>query len=273
MEDVSTRISTGPVAGRLQDKVVLVTGAGSGQGQAAALLFAAAGARVSATDISEKGIAETADLAAKQGLHIEASLVDASSEAEVDDWVTKTVKNHGRIDALYNNGAGAHMVPFEAMTLSQWHETLRLELDVVFVPTKAAWKHFIDRKGGSVINIASVSGMYATEFLGASAHAAGKGGVIGWTRQLALEGAKHWIRVNSISPGPIVTPASLPFYNANEKFRKIFDGWPLLPRTGRPLDVAYAGLFLASDESSFITGANLVVDGGTSSKMGASDRS
>ena len=272
MDDISAHISTGPVAGRLENKVVLITGAGSGQGQAAALLFAAAGAKVFASDISDTGLANTIALAARDGSTIQTALVDASSESQVEEWVKASVHAYGGIDVLYNNGAGAHLAPFESMTLTQWHETLRLELDVVFIPTKAVWKHLIDRKGGSIINIASVSGMYASEYLGASAHAAGKGGVIAWTRQLALEGAKHWIRVNSISPGPIATPATFPIYNGDEDFRRVFDGWPLLSRTGRPIDVAYAGLFLASAESNFITGANIVVDGGTSSKLGLADR-
>jgi NAD(P)-dependent dehydrogenase (short-subunit alcohol dehydrogenase family) len=124
------------------------------------------------------------------------------------------------------------------------------------------------KQGGSIINIASVSGMRATEFLGAAAHAAGKSGVIGFTRQLALEGAPYWIRANSISPGPIVTPVTEPILGTNKPFSDCFHGWPLLSRVGRPADVAYAGLFLASNESSFITGANLTVDGGWAVKGG-----
>ena len=178
------------------------------------------------------------------------------------------VARHGGIDVLYNNGAGVHMVPFAEMTLQQWQETLHWELDVVFIPTKAAWPHLIARGGGSIINIASASGMRGSEFLGAAAHAAGKSGVIGFTRQLALEGAPHWIRVNAISPGPIVTPATQGFYEGSAEFRHHFDGWPLLARTGRPLDVAYLGLFLASDESTFMTGVNIPVDGGWTCKGG-----
>ena len=145
---------------------------------------------------------------------------------------------------------------------------MRLELDIVFIPMRAAWLHFIKRGGGSIINIASVSGMRASEFLGAATHATGKSGVIGFTRQLALEGAPHWIRANSISPGPIVTPVTQALLETSKEFSDRFNGWLMLARTGRTSDVAFAGLFLASDGSSFITGANLTVDGGWSAKGG-----
>jgi len=268
MIDLQSRFSKGIVGGRLAGKVVLVTGAASGQGQAVALLFAEAGATVIASDINAQGLEGTATLAKQRGVSVELSMVDAADPDGTSRWVDAAAAAHGGIDVLYNNGAGVHMVPFADMTLQQWHETLRWELDVVFIPTKAAWPHLTRRGGGSVINIASVSGMRGSEFLGAAAHAAGKGGVLGFTRQLALEGAPHWIRVNAISPGPIVTPTTQGLYDVSSEFRHHFDGWPLVARTGRPIDVAYAGLFLASEESAFITGVNLPVDGGWSCKGG-----
>ena len=263
-----SRFSKGPVAGRLAGKTALVTGAGGGQGQSVALLFARAGATVIGSDIGDAGVAATAELARQQGLGITMDCVDASDEDAVDLWVADAAERHGGIDILYNNAAHTHFAPFAEMTVTQWRETLRLELDVVFLPTRAVWPHMIARGGGSIINIASVSGMRASEDLGAAAHAAGKGGVIGFTRQLAMEGAPHWIRVNTISPGPILTTVTEIMSNENQAFRERFNGWPMLGRTGRPIDVAYAGLFLASDESTFVTGANLTVDGGWSGKGG-----
>ena len=262
------RNSTGPVARRLMGKIALVTGAGSGQGQSVALLFARAGARVAAIDISAEGLARTSALAAAEQLELDACRVDASDASMVTEWVDGVAARHGGIDVLYNNGAAAHMAPFGELTLEQWRDTLKGELDVVFLPTRAAWRHLIVRGGGSIINVASVSGMRGTEFLGAGAHAAAKAGVIGFTRQLALEGASHWIRANSLSPGPILTPLTRGFYDSNAEFRHAFDGWPLISRSGDPVDIAYAGLFLASDESRFITGVNLPIDGGWSSKGG-----
>lgn len=262
------RVSMGPVQDRLAGKVALVTGAGSGQGQAVALLFARAGAIVVASDINAAGVQATAALAARAQLTVHCSTVDAADARGVDQWVGEAVSRYGGIDILYNNGAGTHMVELVNMTLQEWQQTLRWELDVVFVPTKAAWPHLVARGAGSIINIASVCGMRGTEFLGAAAHAAGKAGVIGFTRQLAVEGAPHWIRANSISPGPILTPATQGLYDESAEFRHHFDGWPLLARTGRPLDVAYTGLFLASDESTFMTGVNIPVDGGWACKGG-----
>jgi len=262
------RFSRGPVANRLTGKVVVVTGAGSGQGQAVSLLFARAGAVVVASDVNTAGLASTAQLAAAEGLSVAVTTLDATNQPGVKTWIDEAAATHGGIDVVYNNGASVHMAPFPEMSLQQWQETLRGELDVVFLPSQSAWPHLIARGGGSIINIASVSGMRGAEFLGAAAHAAGKGGVIGFTRQLAVEGAPYWIRVNSISPGPILTPPTQAIYDADAEFRHTFDGWPLLARTGRPDDVAYAGLYLACDESTFVTGINIPIDGGWSCKGG-----
>ena len=267
------RVSRGPVENRLAGKVALISGVGGGQGREVALLFARAGAIVAGCDINADGLSGTEELARKAGVELDLAVVDVADETKVRSWVDGVAARHGGIDILYNNGAGAHFAPFAEMTIEQWHETLRLELDTIFVPSQAAWSHMIARGGGSIINIASISGMRGAEVIGsagAAAHAAGKGGVIGFTRQLAAEGASHWIRVNSISPGPILTPASEALVDQSPDFRRMFDGMSLLARFGYPTDVAYMGLFLASDESAFVTGANLPVDGGVTAKVGAS---
>jgi meso-butanediol dehydrogenase/(S,S)-butanediol dehydrogenase/diacetyl reductase len=263
------KISKGPCAGRLQGKVALVTGAGGGQGQAVSLLFAEAGAKVCASDINAATLDQTRALAEQRGLEIDIATADASSPESVSAWVDGAMQRYGRIDVLYNNGAGVHMAPIDQMTFEQWKDTIRMELDVIYLPTKAVWPIMTQQQGGSIINIASCAGMLAAEGLGTSAHAAGKGGVIALTRQLSLEGAPHWIRVNCISPGPIMGPALQRPYDDSPYFRKLFDSTPSLDRHGYPLDIAYAGLFLASDESTFITGINLPIDGGATSKVGA----
>lgn len=263
------RISHGDCRGRLQDKVALITGAGGGQGRVVAQKFAEAGALVFASDVNAATLEQTRVEAEARGLQIATSVVDASSSDDVQAWVGEAAGKHGRIDVLYNNGAHVHMAPFEDITINQWHETIRLELDVIFMPTKAVWPIMKAQQGGSIINIASCAGILASEGIGASAHSAGKGGVISVTRQLALEGAPHWIRVNCISPGPIMGPHLQGLYDASQDFRTLFDSTPMLDRHGFPADIAYAGIFLASDESQFITGINLAIDGGGVNKIGA----
>lgn len=257
------QISTGIVEQRLDNKVVLITGVGGGQGREAAILFAKAGATVVGCDVKEEGCQETLQMASDNNLSIDISILDASNQGEVKQWVDSAVNKYGGIDVLYNNAGFAHFAKFEEMTTFQWNETLRLELNIVFFPTQAAWPHLMKR-GGSIINISSVCGMRGTENLGAAAHAATKAGVIGLTKQLALEGGPYWIRVNSISPGPIVTPATQAVMEVDPKYKEAFEKTTLLPRAGQPIDVAYTALFLASDESKFITGANYTVDGGWS---------
>ncbi len=270
-EKIVSRNSTGNVAGRLENKIAVITGAAAGQGREVALLFARAGARVVGCDINAADLAATAELANREGLQLDLRIVDATDQIEVVTWIDEAATRYGGIDILYNNCASAQFAPFADMTLKQWQETLQRELDVVFIPSQAVWRHMIARGGGSIINIASVFGMRGCEpvaGMGLAAHAAGKGGVIGFTNQLAVEGAPHWIRANCISPGPILTETTRGEVEQHSDFRRLFEGIPLLNRAGFPPDVAYAGLYLASDESSFVTGVNLPVDGGVCCKVG-----
>ena len=267
------RVSKGAVDGRLGGKVALITGAGGGQGRQAALLFAKAGAQIVSCDISAEGLAETARVAKVQGFTIDTATVDATDEKQVQEWVDEAAGRHGGIDILYNNGAKAHFGAFPDVSIEQWRDTLRFELDVVFVPSRAVWRHMIAAGGGCIVNIASVLGMRgfpAAGNIGGTPHAAGKAGVIGLTNQLAAEGARHWIRVNAISPGPIRTPVVEAMMEENPGFKKLADGCTMLSRPGYAQDVVYAGLFLCSDEASFITGVNLPVDGGSASMVGLS---
>jgi meso-butanediol dehydrogenase/(S,S)-butanediol dehydrogenase/diacetyl reductase len=267
------RLSRGPVEGRLAGKIAVITGAGGGQGREVALLFAKAGASVIGCGRSAEGLAATRVLAEEAGLTIDLACVDVSDEASVTTWIDGATERHGGIDILYNNAASVRFAPFAEMTAEQWHYTLRNELDTVFFPSRAVWRHMTMRGGGSIVNVASVAGMRGMEVVenaGATAHAAGKGGVLGFSRQLATEGAAHWIRVNAIAPGPIATPGVEAVVAASPEFKEFLEGITLLKRFGQSVDVAYMALFLASDESAFVTGAEFVVDGGAASRMGVS---
>jgi meso-butanediol dehydrogenase/(S,S)-butanediol dehydrogenase/diacetyl reductase len=234
------------------------------------LLFARAGAIVFGADLpaAEARNAETGRLADQQGLRFHAATLDVSQEAAVRDWIERGVAEAGKIDILYNNAGFAHFLPVEDLTQHHWHDTLRCELDVVFFPTRQAWPHVRRQRGGSIINVASISGSLGTPLLPGVPHAAGKGGVLGATKQFALEGAPYGIRVNAISPGPTWTPVTRAALADDPRGREIFESLPSLHRAGDPEDIAYAAVFLASDEASWITGIDLPVDGGYGSKGG-----
>jgi meso-butanediol dehydrogenase/(S,S)-butanediol dehydrogenase/diacetyl reductase len=255
----------GPSNGRLAGKVALITGTGGGQGRAAALLFATEGAAVVGCDLKTDGAEETVDLVRAVGGAMDSTHpLDLTDEDAVRAWIDTAVDQHGCIDVLYNNAGATRFDPIEQESYEDWQFTLRNELDVVFLATKHAWPH-LKKRGGSVILVGSTAGLTGSMTLMRSAHTATKGGVIALTRQLAAEGAWHGIRVNCISPGMVMTPATQDdiFSNPLHPMYRIRDHIPL-GRIGTPDDIAPAALFLASDESSYMTGANLVIDGGWS---------
>jgi NAD(P)-dependent dehydrogenase (short-subunit alcohol dehydrogenase family) len=258
-------MATQRAGGRLAGKIALITGTGGGQGRAAALAFAAEGATVVGCDLKVDGAERTVDLVTESGGRMESSHpVDLTDEGNVRDWITGAADRHGRIDVLYNNAGATRFAPIEEESYSDWQFTLRNELDVVFLATKHAWPH-LKQRGGSVILVGSTAGLTGSMTLMRSAHTATKGGVVALTRQLAAEGAWHNIRVNCISPGMIMTPATQDdiFGDPDHPMFDIRDHIPL-GRIGEPADIATCAVFLASDESSYMTGANLVIDGGWS---------
>lgn len=148
------------------------------------------------------------------------------------------------------------------MTYETWRKTIQQELDVTFLGVKAAWPHLMERGGGSIINVGSTSGKGLNEPLPQLAHAAAKGGVIAMTKQLAFEGGPHNIRANSISPGLVETAQTRAFIQMPEFIDPMMRRL-LIKRVGQPEDIAYCALYLASDESSWVTGADFAIDGGT----------
>jgi len=256
------------MTGRLAGKVALITGTASGQGRAAALLFAAEGAAVEGTDLNDGGAAQTADLVRAAGGRMDSTHpLDLADEAAVKAWVDGAAARHGGIDILYNNAGATRFSPVAKTSYADWSYTLRNELDIVFLATKHAWPHLVARGGGCVLLVGSTAGLTGSVTNARIAHTATKGGVVAMTRQLAAEGAAHGIRANCVSPGMIRTPATEGDLLAKDHpMRTIARAIPL-GRIGTPEEVARCALFLASDEASYVTGANLVVDGGWSAVL------
>lgn len=251
------------MSGRLAGKVCVITGTGGGQGRAAALRFAAEGARVVGCDAKSDGAQETLDaVVGAGGEMVSLHPCDLTTPEDVDRLMALAESAYGGIDVLYNNAAVAQFAWFEDMTHEQWRDTMVYELDIVFLVCKAAWPRFKERGGGSIINTGSASGTIVYRMLPGIAHSAAKAGVISMTRHLAMEGGGHGIRANAISPGLIDTPASHAFV-VDDEWRAGMLRHHMLPRVGTPEDVVGAAVYLASDESSFVTGANICVDAGT----------
>jgi meso-butanediol dehydrogenase/(S,S)-butanediol dehydrogenase/diacetyl reductase len=251
------------VSGRLAGKVALITGTAGGQGRAAAELFAAEGARVVGCDRKAAEAEETvARVRAAGGEMTSMAPVDLGDPDAARAWVEAAAAVYGGLDVLFNNASAPRFRPLAEMSDEDWRFTIRNELDLVFYVVSAAWPHLVARGGGSIVNTASIAGMSAMPMRpGSLAHAAAKGAVIALTRELASEGGPRRIRANSISPGTVESPANeaelaVPAIHAEAV------GAIMLDRLGRPGDVAPLALYLASDESSWVTGANFAVDGG-----------
>lgn len=249
---------------RLEGKVALITGTAGGQGRAAALHFAREGATVVGCDVKADDALETVHLVREAGGSMTSSQpLDLGDPDQARDWIDDAAAEHGGFDILYNNASAVKFAPVDEFTDADWHFTIRNEIHLVFYACRAAWPHLIRRGGGVIINTASISGLKATGHLarGCLGHAATKGAVLGMTRELALEGAPHNIRVNAISPGPIATPATAAQLE-DPAFRGAVLDSLLIKRFGESEDIAPAAVFLASDESSWMTGENITIDGG-----------
>jgi NAD(P)-dependent dehydrogenase (short-subunit alcohol dehydrogenase family) len=248
---------------RLAGKVTLITGTGSGIGRAAALRFAAEGARVVGCDINAETAQETVKLVTDAGGEmISQAPVDLGDAEQVADWVNFAIAQFDRIDVLYNNAGSFVASPFAQSTAEGWHKSIRNEVDVVFFPTRAVWQHMVDAGGGSIINTGSVTA-YRSNGIYLYAHGVGKGAVASFAPHLAIEGGRDGIRINTLSPGLTATAQT-----AGLITDKDIERTPL-KRVGTAEEIAAVALFLASDDSSFVTGTQVVVDGGQSIVMPA----
>ncbi|MBV1906391.1 MAG: SDR family oxidoreductase [Pseudomonadales bacterium] len=251
---------------RLENKSVLITGAGSGQGRAAAKLFAQEGAKIVVFDRDKTGAEETvAQILTNQG-KAQLAIGDVSKAADVQSAIELAKEAHGGLDVLYNNAAiwSAGNIDNYVTELDEdgWDAVITVNLKGLYLCCKYGIPALIESGGGSVINVASVAGLKGSRNR-SHAYSASKGGVISLTRSMAIAYAKDGVRVNVICPGGVDTPMLQPMVNTPDRFDKFAKAHPL-GRMGEPEDIAKTALFLASDDSAWITGVTIPVDGGIS---------
>jgi NAD(P)-dependent dehydrogenase (short-subunit alcohol dehydrogenase family) len=244
---------------RLEGKVALITGGGSGMGKVASELFANEGASVVLTDVNDQAGEATAGAIGDRARYVHA---DVSDESDAEAMVAAAVGAFGRLDILYNN-AGIMPLGDGSVTDNDteiWDEVLAVNVKGVAFGCKFGIRAMLENGGGSIINVASfVAWMGAAT--SQTAYTASKGAVLAMTREIAVEYARQGVRCNALCPGPIETPMLLALLSDDEKKQRRFVHIPM-GRLGRAEELAKAALFLASDDSSFMTGASLIVDGG-----------
>jgi 3(or 17)beta-hydroxysteroid dehydrogenase len=248
---------------RVKNKVALVTGCAGGLGRAEALLLAKEGAAVVVTDIEENAMERLAEEIKSQGGKAAHAKLDVTREDAWNGTIDRILEEFGKLDILVNNAGVIFYKKIEDTSLAEWRRLMSVNLDGVFLGTKCAIKAMRANRTGSIINIASVAGLIGNP--DAAAYHASKGGVRSFTKAAAIECSKagygYNIRINSIYPGVINTSMADDLKKDEVKLRTALS-WHAMGHFGEPEDVAYGVLYLASDESKFMTGSELVIDGG-----------
>jgi NAD(P)-dependent dehydrogenase (short-subunit alcohol dehydrogenase family) len=248
------------MAGRLEGKVCVITGAGGGMGREAAIVFTGEGAKVCVADVDEARAEETVSLCSGEAFSVR---VDVADETEVERLYATTAERFGGVDVLYNNAGISPDDDASVLDTSvdAWQRVQDVNTKGVFLCCKHGIPYLLKRGGGSVINVASF-----VAILGAAtsqiSYTASKGAVLSMSKELGVQFARQGIRVNALCPGPVETPLLLAIYGDDPAaFARRQVHWPT-GRLGKPREIVDAALFLASDESSFVNGAAFVVDGG-----------
>jgi NAD(P)-dependent dehydrogenase (short-subunit alcohol dehydrogenase family) len=245
---------------RLQDKVCLITGASSGIGKAAAFAFAREGAILTLADVSPNG-EQTARMAQDLGGHARFARCDIAEPAEVEALITSVVDRYGHLDCAFNNaGIEGPLTPMIEVAEELWDRIMRVDLRGMWLCLKHEIRQMIRQGYGAIVNTSSTAGICGTP--GFSPYTAAKHGVIGLTKSVALQYAKSGIRVNAICPGLTDTPMMDRILGGDPEMEKLFLAGTPIGRKASPDEIAAAAVWLCSQESSFVTGAVLAVDGG-----------
>lgn len=251
---------------RLQNKVIFVTGGGSGMGRVAAEAFCREGAKVAVADLTDDAGRQAADAAKAAGGDAFFVRCDVSKEGDVRDAIAATVERFGRLDVLYNN-AGIMMEQDRSVLDTEewvWDRTLGVNVKGIYFCCKYGIPEMVKGGGGSIINIASFVALLGCS-VPQDAYTASKGAVIALTKSLAVQFGPKGIRCNAVCPGPIETPLMTEWLLSDPEAKRIRLARNPTGRFGRPEDIVNAGIYLASDESTWTNGAELVIDGGITS--------